>query len=44
MASKWTNKMNRQFSKKEIKMATNRMKSCSTSLLGIAKEMQIKLH
>lgn len=44
MASKWTKKMNRQFSKKEIKMATNHMTSCSTSLLGIAKEMQIKLH
>lgn len=44
MARKRTNKMNRQFSKKEIKMATNHMKSCTPSLLGIAKEMQIKLH
>jgi hypothetical protein len=40
--NKWTNELNRQFSKEEIDMVNKYMNKCSTSLA--LKEMQSKLN
>jgi hypothetical protein len=37
---KWTQELNRQFSKKEVQITTEYLKNCSTFL--VIKEMQIK--